>query len=100
MNIVWIYRNKFKPERQKDEGKKRYICINYLFIYLYVCIYLYRNSSDNTDIGLDYKQGIVREEAKLSVLREKMIKDMESRGVNPKYLGEMKNVDIRKLLVR
>mgnify|MGYP003386523454 CR=1 FL=1 len=49
---------------------------------------------------MDYKQGIIKEEAKLQVLRDKMITDMEVRGVNPKYLGEMKNVDIRKLLVR
>ena len=36
----------------------------------------------------------------MSVIRDKMIEDMEAKGINPKYLGEMKNVDIRKMLNR
>jgi len=55
---------------------------------------------DDADIGLRRRQEYVREEAKLKVIRDKMLKDMEEAGVNPKYLGEMKNIDIAKVIRR
>ena len=68
-----------------------------IFIYL---LWFYRNVSDKYSLGASNKQDLLREEARLSVIRDKLIEDMEAKGVNPKYLGEMKNVDIRKLLNR
>jgi hypothetical protein len=55
---------------------------------------------DDADIGLRRRQEYIREEAKLKVIRDKMLKDMEEAGVNPKYLGEMKNIDIAKAIRR
>eukprot|EP01038_Epipyxis_sp_PR26KG_P006529 gene6529-8971_t len=46
------------------------------------------------------RQEILREEAKLKVIRDKMVSTLEAQGVNPKYLSEMKNVDIGKMLKR
>ena len=43
---------------------------------------------------------MIKDEARLTILRDKMIEDMEQKGVNPKYLGEMRGVDIKKLLQR
>jgi hypothetical protein len=43
---------------------------------------------------------LVKEEAKLSIIRDKMVKDLVAQGVNPKYLSEMRNVDIGKILKR
>lgn len=59
-----------------------------------------RNVTDKYSLGHNNKQDLLREEARLSVIRDKMIQDMEHKGINPKYLGEMKNVDIRKMLNR
>jgi hypothetical protein len=43
---------------------------------------------------------MVAEHSKLEVIREKMVRDLEADGVNPRYLTEMKAVDIRKILNR
>lgn len=59
-----------------------------------------QNVLDKYSLGHNNKQDLLKEEARLSVIRDKMIQDMEAKGVNPKYLGEMKNVDIKKLLNR
>ena len=59
-----------------------------------------RGISDKYSLGSSNKQDAIKEEARLSVIRDKMIQDMEAKGINPKYLGEMKNVDIRKMLNR
>lgn len=40
------------------------------------------------------------ERAKLEAIRDHMVEDMEKKGVNPKYLAEMKMADIRKLQMR
>jgi hypothetical protein len=42
----------------------------------------------------------IQDQAKLEAIREKMVRDLEDQGVNPNYLSEMKNVDIRKILNR
>lgn len=46
------------------------------------------------------RQDLVKEEAKLKVIRDQMVEDMVAQGINPKYLSEMKNVDIGKILKR
>jgi hypothetical protein len=43
---------------------------------------------------------LIKEEAKLKVIRDKMVDDLVAQGVNPKYLTEMKAVDIGKILKR
>jgi hypothetical protein len=43
---------------------------------------------------------VLKEEAKLKVIRDKMVRDLLQQGVNDKYLSEMKNVDIGKILKR
>lgn len=36
----------------------------------------------------------------MEAIREKMVADLEKQGVNPRYLTEMKAVDIKKILNR
>jgi hydrogenase maturation factor len=43
---------------------------------------------------------MVREEAKLKVIRDQMVNDLKAKGVNPRYLSEMINVDVGKMLRR
>ena len=50
--------------------------------------------------GPNIHQELIREEAKLKVIRDKMVADLEAQGVDPKYLSEMKNVDVGKMLRR
>jgi hypothetical protein len=45
-------------------------------------------------------QDLIREEAKLKVIRDKMVRDLISDGVDEKYLQEMRGVDIAKMLRR
>lgn len=42
----------------------------------------------------------IAEQAKLEAIREKMVHDLENDGVNPKYLGEVKSIDIAKIMKR
>ncbi|CAM9135252.1 unnamed protein product [Ectocarpus sp. 12 AP-2014] len=50
--------------------------------------------------GRRLKQEYTTERAKLEAMRDKMVEDMEKRGINPKYLTEMKAVDIHKMHMR
>ena len=54
----------------------------------------------NPDSGLSIREELLRDEEKFKVIRDKMVRDLEQQGVNPKYLSEMKNVDIGKFLRR
>ena len=56
--------------------------------------------SDNLDEGAKFRQDLIRDEAKFEIIRDKMIKDLISKGVNPRYLSEMKATDIGKILKR
>lgn len=56
-----------------------------------------RQGGDNSS-GM--REQLIREEERLKVIRDKMVRDLEAQGVNPKYLTEMKNVDIGKILRR
>ena len=56
--------------------------------------------NDDQDLGTRRRQELIREENRLAVIRENMVKDLQAKGVNPKYLGELKHVDIRKTLMR
>mmetsp|Transcript_29954 Transcript_29954/g.50114 ORF Transcript_29954/g.50114 Transcript_29954/m.50114 type:complete len:488 (+) Transcript_29954:19-1482(+) len=46
------------------------------------------------------RQELIVEEAKLTTIRDQMMKDLIAQGVNPKYLGEIRNMDIGKILKR
>lgn len=59
-----------------------------------------RVRQDNTNEGTKFRQDLIRDEAKFQVVRDRMIKDLISQGVNEKYLSEMKSVDIGKILKR
>eukprot|EP01040_Poterioochromonas_malhamensis_P005596 gene5597-6015_t len=50
--------------------------------------------------GPNIRVELLREEEKLKVIRDKMVRDLEAQGINPKYLTEMKNVDVGKMLRR
>jgi len=50
--------------------------------------------------GRKFQEDMLREEAKLKVIRDKMVGDLISQGVNPRYLSEMQNVNIGKILKR
>jgi hypothetical protein len=52
------------------------------------------------DDGTNIRQELIKEEAKLATIRDQMVKNLVSQGVNPKYLSEMRNVDIGKILKR
>ena len=58
------------------------------------------NRAPPEDAGSNVRQELVKEEAKLKVIRDQMVEDMIAQGINPKYLSEMKNVDIGKILRR
>lgn len=52
------------------------------------------------DEGTKFMQDLLREESKLKTIRDKMVDDLERKGVDPRYLSEMRNVDIAKILKR
>ena len=52
------------------------------------------------DDGSNIRTELIREEAKLATIRDQMVKDLVAQGVNAKYLSEMRNVDIGKILKR
>lgn len=46
------------------------------------------------------REELIREEERLRVIRDQLAANLESQGVNPKYLSEMKNTDVGKILRR
>ena len=52
------------------------------------------------DEGDKIRQKNLAEIEKLSVIRDRMIQDLEAKGINPRYLTEMKNVNISKIVNR
>jgi hypothetical protein len=61
---------------------------------------LFRNRTNIGDEGTKYRQERLSEIAKLATIRDKMVHDLELKGVNKKYLAEMKAVDIAKMINR
>jgi len=62
--------------------------------------YRRRHRNDKFEEGRKLKQEFAAERAKLETIRDKMVADMELKGVNPKYLTEMKGADIQKMQMR
>lgn len=50
--------------------------------------------------GSKLREDWIAEQAKLEAIREKMVRDLEADGVNPKYLTEMRSIDIAKIMKR
>jgi hypothetical protein len=50
--------------------------------------------------GQKLKDEFSSERAKLGAIRDKMVEDLMHKGVNPKYLSEMKMCDIQKIQMR
>lgn len=50
--------------------------------------------------GRKFQSELIKEEAKLKVIRNKMVKDLVDKGIDERYLSEMQNVDIGKILRR
>lgn len=53
---------------------------------------------DKRDEGRKIKENKEIERTKLEAIRDKMVSDMKAKGVNEKYFGEMKSMDIDKFL--
>mmetsp|Transcript_22133 Transcript_22133/g.26092 ORF Transcript_22133/g.26092 Transcript_22133/m.26092 type:complete len:483 (-) Transcript_22133:220-1668(-) len=58
------------------------------------------NSTSKFEEGQKLKEEFSAERAKLGAIRDKMVDDLLKKGVNPKYLSEMKMCDIQKLQMR
>mmetsp|Transcript_35665 Transcript_35665/g.33809 ORF Transcript_35665/g.33809 Transcript_35665/m.33809 type:complete len:498 (-) Transcript_35665:236-1729(-) len=56
--------------------------------------------SGHTDEGADHRLAMVKEEARLGGVRDKMVEEMQAKGVSNRYLSEMRAVDIGKVLRR
>lgn len=54
----------------------------------------------NGEGGPNIRVELLKDEERLKVIRDKMVRDLELQGINPKYLTEMKNVDVGKMLRR
>merc|ERR1711988_1220103 len=59
-----------------------------------------RASGNKFDEGKKLKDEFAAERAKLEAIRDKMVHDMEKKGINPRYLTEMKMADIQKMQMR
>jgi len=57
-------------------------------------------SDDNLNDGNRFRQDLIRDEEKFKVIRDRMVEDLISKGVNPRYLTEMKHIDVGKILKR
>jgi hypothetical protein len=58
------------------------------------------NSTSKFEEGQKLKDEFASERAKLGAIRDKMVEDLLKKGVNPKYLSEMKMCDIQKIQMR
>jgi hypothetical protein len=110
-NAINQYRRDLQAQiEQIQRERHKYVMHNFarLSIYLnailtfmnHLTSYIDSNRSGNNDEGTRARQQAIADIARLSAVRDKMVSDLEAKGVNPKYLTEMKNVDIAKILLR
>ena len=59
-----------------------------------------KNQSLKFEEGRRLKEEFASERAKLEAIRDCMVEDMLKKGINPKYLSEMKMCDIQKMQMR
>ena len=59
---------------------------------------IYRNFGNKQDEGTKIRQDVLKDVAKFQVIRDNMVADLEAKGVNPRFLTEMKSVDVSKIL--
>lgn len=50
--------------------------------------------------GTALRQDTIKEVAKYCVIRDQMVSDLEAKGINPRFLSEMKSVDVERILKR
>lgn len=70
------------------------------FLSFFFPVILFHRKQTPEDNSGNIREELIREEAKLAVIRDQMVKDLVAQGVNPKYLSEMRHVDIGKILKR
>ena len=62
---------------------------------------MYRQKANQgLSAGPNLREELIKEESQLNDLRNRMVADLLRQGINPKYLSEMINVDIGKILKR
>ena len=59
-----------------------------------------RTQSKKWEEGQKLKDEFIGERAKLGAIRDKMVEDLKKKGVDPKYLAEMRRCDIQKIQMR
>eukprot|EP00607_Mallomonas_marina_P006858 CAMPEP_0182427666 /NCGR_PEP_ID=MMETSP1167-20130531/18959_1 /TAXON_ID=2988 /ORGANISM="Mallomonas Sp, Strain CCMP3275" /LENGTH=495 /DNA_ID=CAMNT_0024610065 /DNA_START=74 /DNA_END=1561 /DNA_ORIENTATION=+ len=59
-----------------------------------------RDRASKFEEGAKLREAEVKELTKLTVMKEQMVKGLESKGIDPIYLAEMKAVDVSKMLKR
>lgn len=62
--------------------------------------FLSSQRSDIGDEGTKRRQDRLADITKLSLIRDKMVRDLEEKGVATKYLAEMKGLDIARMIDR
>jgi len=50
--------------------------------------------------GHRFRQALISDEARFSIIRDQMVDDLQRKGVDTKYLGEMRQLDVGKILRR
>lgn len=60
----------------------------------------FQRGNQGNDAEPNVRQELIREQGKLSVIRDRMVQDLQSQGVEDKYLTELKHVNIAKMLQR
>lgn len=59
-----------------------------------------KEQAEKYEEGRRLRDEFAAERAKLEAIRDHMVSEMERKGVNPKYLTEMKMADIQKMQMR
>ena len=55
---------------------------------------------DELDAGAKFRQELIHDEARFSVIRDQMVDELLRQGVNPKYVADMQKLDVGKVLRR
>jgi hypothetical protein len=94
------HREQIQRQIEEADSKKSRYPLSYLFLSPEPNPCLSRERMSKYEEGSAIRSKFVQDQARLEAIREKMVRDLEEQGVNPNYLSEMKNVDIRKILNR
>jgi hypothetical protein len=95
-----VYIQKMSEREQKEQEKKRTLADAHRNSLNAQIDEIRRRRANERAPENTLHQELVREEAKLRVIRDKMVADLIADGVDEKYLQEMRGVDIAKMLRR